>query len=58
MTAHNFKLKGCRFRLSVWKKFLYNESDETMKHVVQRNCGCSVPESVQGRLDEEASNLI
>lgn len=57
MIAQNFKLKDCRFRLCVWKKFLYNESDETMKHV-QRNCGYPIPESVQGRLDEESRNLI
>ena len=30
------------------KFFFYDESSETLEQVVQRNCGCPIPESVQG----------
>lgn len=35
-----------KFRLGIWKKYI---DGEALEQVVQRTCGCSIPESIQGQ---------
>lgn len=49
MRRNGFKLKRGKFRLAIRKTF-YCESGEAAAQVTQRNCGCLLPGSVQGKV--------
>jgi len=45
-----FKLRECRFREDIRKKFFYNKGDETLEQVAQRGGRCPLPGNIQGQL--------
>ena len=43
MRVNGFKLEEGRFRLEIRKTIFYYEGGETLEHVAQESCGCSIP---------------
>jgi len=58
--GNSFKLKEGGFRSDIRKKFFTYEGGEALEQVAQRSCGCTLPRSVQGRVEGrfEQSGLV
>lgn len=59
LTRNNdFKLKVGKFRLDITKKVFFNEGEEALEQVAQRDGRCPIPGNIQVRLDRTLSNSM